>query len=238
MQFFMNQEHHQRGSQIAPQDEVCTSIMFIVRGKVELTLIDDISNEALVLDRLQQGDCIGQYSVLFEAPIKFAIRASTYCSIIRLDWDMLREMMENNEDLVNQFNQARDYVDKIGGVPMLDYKKFRAVKATWREKLKETVRRAKIITKLNKEHSKTMIQLMRNASNIMRLRLDEKVAAIEDQLKKKLVSLKAQKLCHGSLAQMVKAAKKKEAHKTPSWKVLAAAHKNEKKEHQHSRRNS
>ena len=147
--------------------------------------------------------------MLFEAPLKFSVRATSYTSILKLDWETFEEKIATNDHLETQFNHASDYVNKIGGVPMLDYIKFRQTKPTWREKLKETVRRACVITKLNKEHSESMITLIRNASAIMKTRLEDNVAAMEEKIKEKLRLLKAEKMCQGGLSQMFKAAKDK-----------------------------
>ena len=41
------------------QDARCDSILFVVQGKVQLHVVDEITGDRFLLDTLQQGDIIG-----------------------------------------------------------------------------------------------------------------------------------------------------------------------------------
>lgn len=64
MQFYMEEQIYQAGSEIVASGEKCNNLIFIVNGVVDLEVFDKEGNSRL-LAQLCQGDLIGQYSVLF-----------------------------------------------------------------------------------------------------------------------------------------------------------------------------
>lgn len=72
MQDFIYQKDHV----ILDFDQNCNKIFFIVNGCVDLEIIDN-SGRLRVLETLEQGDFIGQFSVLFHTKLIFRIVAKT-----------------------------------------------------------------------------------------------------------------------------------------------------------------
>ena len=48
----MLEETFHKGSMIIEQDSVCDSIIFIVQGKVELEIVDEVTGDRFILDTL------------------------------------------------------------------------------------------------------------------------------------------------------------------------------------------
>jgi len=63
--------------------EQCKSIFFIVQGRVQLTTEDKNGVDKHVC-YLQQGDSIGQYSILFDEPSNFTAKAVTKVRLLSL----------------------------------------------------------------------------------------------------------------------------------------------------------
>ena len=76
IQYHMQEMIYQKGNQILGFEEDCTNIYFIVNGKVDLEIMDQEGN-IHVLETLQQGDNIGQYSVLYHSDLVFSIMAKS-----------------------------------------------------------------------------------------------------------------------------------------------------------------
>ena len=55
----MVEEAYQKGVPLVEQDTNCDSIIFIVSGKVDIVIVDEITTDAFILDTLKQGDFIG-----------------------------------------------------------------------------------------------------------------------------------------------------------------------------------
>lgn len=81
---------YQEGTVILRRGHVCDKLMFIVNGIAELG-VDDAFGEYHVFEDLRQGDCIGQYSVLFEEPLMFNIKAGTSLRVLTLDMKFFKE---------------------------------------------------------------------------------------------------------------------------------------------------
>ena len=65
--------------------QICRKLYFIAYGFVDLEIIDK-HGDVHVLDTLEQGDLIGQYSVLYENFLVFRVVAkSTSVKILALD---------------------------------------------------------------------------------------------------------------------------------------------------------
>lgn len=58
--------------------------MFVVQGKLELEIRDEMTGDRFSLDILQQGDIIGQYHVLYEERFLFMARAVTQVRLLHL----------------------------------------------------------------------------------------------------------------------------------------------------------
>ena len=71
------------------QDTPCDSILFVVQGKVQLHMVDEFTGDRYLLDTLQQGDVIGQYSVLFMHPFLFSATAASQVRVLRLSKEVL-----------------------------------------------------------------------------------------------------------------------------------------------------
>lgn len=81
----MVDQNYIKGAQIYGQDDQCNSIIFIVQGKVDIEMQDEVTGQKYVLDTLTQGDVIGQYSVLYTTELFFTVRAATYTRVLMLD---------------------------------------------------------------------------------------------------------------------------------------------------------
>lgn len=106
-------------------NEECQKIYFIVNGIVDLEIIDK-EGKIHTLDCLEQGDFIGQYSVLYISTLVFRIIVkSTTARILTLDDDFFIEYgdKERLDGLKESIDEAVDFEIKYG-IPSCDYKKF------------------------------------------------------------------------------------------------------------------
>ena len=60
--------------------------------------------------------------------------------------------------------------------------------------MRETMRRAKVITKLNKNHIDKFVAAIRNATDEMKAQVDEKVKEIKGEMKVKIGELREKKI--------------------------------------------
>ena len=123
VQFHLIEEHLEKGTELISQGEQFKSMFFIVQGQVELTTADDGGKEHHVT-YLKQGDCLGQYSVLFDEPSCFSAKALTRVRILQLSQKFYMENKDIIEDLENCIEYAEDLID-LSGVPVCDFKIFK-----------------------------------------------------------------------------------------------------------------
>ena len=64
MQFHLEEEMYIQGYDLFNPGDECDSILFILEGKVRITILDENDKE-FTLDYLQKGDIIGQKSILY-----------------------------------------------------------------------------------------------------------------------------------------------------------------------------
>mmetsp|Transcript_11980 Transcript_11980/g.18510 ORF Transcript_11980/g.18510 Transcript_11980/m.18510 type:complete len:130 (-) Transcript_11980:16-405(-) len=89
-QYFLEEEFFEKGTEIIATGEPCSSILFVVHGELELRIYDEDGNST-VLDTLQQGDTIGQYSVLANEGFMFTATANTNVRLLTLDSSFFNE---------------------------------------------------------------------------------------------------------------------------------------------------
>ena len=85
IQYHMQEENFECGTDIISCQEQTQSILFVVHGKIQLSVEGDSEQEPEVLEDLVQGDIIGQYSALFDEPLNFQAKALSKVRILTLN---------------------------------------------------------------------------------------------------------------------------------------------------------
>ena len=75
---------YQSGSEILQMGEKCNLMISIINGLVELQIIDE-DGYIHILEKMGQGDIIGQYSVLFDTELMFSVISKTNVLVLTLD---------------------------------------------------------------------------------------------------------------------------------------------------------
>ena len=122
VQYHMSEEYIEAGTEIISSGEIIKSIIFIVEGDISLTVFDSQGNE-ITLENLNQGDVIGQYSVLFNEEIMFSVKALTNARILTLSEEFFSKNKEYIDGIEDAIIEAEDFVDKYG-IPICDFKPF------------------------------------------------------------------------------------------------------------------
>lgn len=103
-------------------DEECSRIYFIVNGCVDLEIMGK-DGSLRILETLEQGDIIGQFSVLFHTKFVFRIVAkTTSVRILTLDDAFFVEYGDKNsiEHLGEAIEMAENF-EKKWGLPTCDF---------------------------------------------------------------------------------------------------------------------
>ena len=122
IQYYLNEEYVEAGTEIVSSGEHCSSLIFLVQGQIELVIYDENGNES-TLELLNQGDVIGQYSVLFDEEIMFSVFAKTNVRILTLSQEFFRSNLELIDGLEEAILEAEDIVD-VFGIPICDYRVY------------------------------------------------------------------------------------------------------------------
>lgn len=122
----MKEKLYQQGNQILRFDQTCKHLYFVVNGKVDLEIMDKSGNIHW-LESLQQGDIIGQYTVLYGQDLVFRIVAkSNTVRLLTLSSEFFQEY--GDKDIIDGLNaaikRAQEFID-IYGIPNCDFKIYR-----------------------------------------------------------------------------------------------------------------
>lgn len=116
---------YQKGQIILDFEQECKRIYFIVNGVVDLEVMGS-DGQYHILDTLQQGDFIGQYSVLFYTTLVFRIVAmTTTVRVLTLSDTFFCEYGDKDHiaGLRDAILEAQEHEERYG-LPTCDYVKY------------------------------------------------------------------------------------------------------------------
>ena len=154
----MIEEYFDKGSTIIGSGEECTSIMFVVYGKIEL-IIPDNRGEKHILRTLIQGDMLGQYSTLFNKSFVFSAIAKTNVRLLTIDRSFFLDYRDVIKDVDDAVYQAELFTEKFG-TPTCDFKIFDDEVLKPSHKLKRAYDHLKILNRLNKNAKNKFFSLV------------------------------------------------------------------------------
>ena len=102
----MEEKTYLRGNNLITEDDECDCIIFILKGKVGISMEKSCFDVIKQVDILSTGDYIGQWSILHSSKYQFNAKAINDVKVFKLQRSFFLEFSNVLDDLVNLWHNA------------------------------------------------------------------------------------------------------------------------------------
>lgn len=162
----------------------------MVQGKVSVEIKDKLINESYIVETLQQGDIVGQYSVLFpNCKNMYMVKALTWCRVLHLPVSFFQEHRFTVPHLEEVLKRGMKFCERSGGPPILDFKIFKNKGDSTEEKWLRALKRAKVLSKLDLPSKQRFLQLLKHMQKVHKeSEKEEGIEKLRQAMKKQQVT--------------------------------------------------